>query len=261
MRHKIYFAADAHLGAAHHKDSLEVERRLCRWLDSISEDATAIYFLGDIFDYWFEYKHVVPRGFTRFLGKLAHLSDAGVELHFMVGNHDVWMKDYFEKEIGGKVYHNSITVDLLRKRFRLSHGDAEYKQENFANKLSYYLFRNRICQRLYAAVHPRWTVGLAYYLSYKSRVKGLKDQYHGKIPHALRNDYFEVENELLVRFAKDHSVSHPDVDFYIFGHRHLMLDLALRNKSRVLLLGDWIQYNSFAVWDGENLFLDQFEAD
>ena len=120
---KIYFASDAHLGARFHKDPLAIEKKLVRWLDSIKEDASAIWFLGDMFDYWYEYKYVVPKGHVRFLGKLAELSDRGIEIHIFIGNHDIWMFDYLQKEIGVIIHRDTLTIDLLGKRFFLGHGD------------------------------------------------------------------------------------------------------------------------------------------
>ena len=133
--------------------------------------------------------------------------------------------------------------------------------QKFSNKFLYKLFRNPLARLLYAAVHSRWSVGFVLSCSLRSRKRGMARRAHGKIPHAYHNDYFEVEKELLVLFAKHHAERHPEIDYYLFGHRHLLLDLALRGDKRVLILGDWLQYNSYAVWDGEHLYLDQFEVD
>ena len=255
MRSKIYFTSDAHLGSRHHADPMAVERRLAAWLERIRHEAKAIYFMGDMFDYWFEYRYVVPRGFTRFLGKVAELSDEGVEIHFFAGNHDVWLTDYLTKELGAHVHMHGITVELSGKLFRLAHGDEEYRSVKRSYDCMYRLFRNPLARLLYAAVHPRWTVGLAYGISLKSRRSGEKR----KTPHAYSNDYFDIENEWLIRFAKEHNARHPEVDFYIFGHRHLLVDMALRDEKRVLILGDWIRYNSYAVWDGTTLVLESME--
>lgn len=159
-RKKIYFASDAHLGARFHKDPLAVEKKLVRWLDSIKENALAVYFLGDIFDYWYEYKYVVPKGFTRFLGKLAELADSGVEIHIFIGNHDIWMFDYLPNEIGAIIHRDVLTTDLLGKRFFLGHGDeVDYRSKAF--RFIRAVFRNKFCQWLYAGIHPRWTFGFA----------------------------------------------------------------------------------------------------
>lgn len=260
-RNKIYFTSDAHLGSGFHPDPLEVERCLVRWLISIKPSALAVYFLGDIFDYWFEYKNVVPRGHTRFLGTLALMRDEGVEIHFFAGNHDVWFSDYLEQELGATIHHRSEVVELLGKRFRLSHGDEEYTQERWSYKLLYHIFRSPLCRWLYAGIHPRWTVGFALAWSLHSRKQGLKKRTIGQIPHAYRNEYFEVENELLVRFTKTYMLKNPEIDFFLYGHRHIMLDLMLKDGKRMMILGDWLQYKSYAVWDGEHLSLEQFEQE
>lgn len=251
-RTKIYFASDAHLGARSHKDPLAVERKLVRWLDSIKADAKAVWFLGDMFDYWYEYKYVVPKGFTRFLGKLAELSESGIEIHFFIGNHDVWMFDYLPAEIGATIHREPLTVDLLGKRFFLAHGD-EVDNRSRSFQLIRWIFRNRICQILYSAIHPRWTFGFALGWSLNSRKKGLKK--------ATETAYQGESSEYLVQFAKSYLKTHPDIHFFIFGHRHIMLDLMLSRTSRILIAGDWMQYFSYIVWDGDNLSLDQFEPE
>ena len=224
---KIYFASDAHLGARFHKDPLAIEKKLVRWLDSIKEDASAIWFLGDLFDYWYEYKYVVPKGHVRFLGKLAELADRGIEIHIFIGNHDIWMFDYLPKEIGAIIHRDTLTVDLLGKRFFL-----------------------KFCQCLYAGIHPRWTFGFALGWSLNSRKSGLEKQEAKK--------YQGEDAEYMVVFAKEYLKTHPDINFFIFGHRHIMLDLMLSRTSRILIAGDWMQFFSYIVWDGENLYMDQF---
>lgn len=170
------------MGARFHKDPLAIEKRLVRWLDSIKDEAMAIYFLGDMFDYWYEYKYVVPKGFVRFLGKLAELSDNGVEIHIFIGNHDIWMFDYLTKEIGAVIHRDVLTIDLLGKRFFLGHGDeVDYRSRAF--RFLRTLFRNRFCQWLYAGIHPRWTFGFALGWSLSSRKSGLKNIRQGKLPN------------------------------------------------------------------------------
>ena len=249
---KIYFASDAHLGARYLQDPLEKERKLVRWLDNIKEDASAIWFLGDMFDYWYEYKYVVPKGHVRFLGKLAELSDRGIEIHIFIGNHDIWMFDYLPKEIGAIIHRDVLTTDLLGKRFFLGHGDeVDYRSKAF--RLMRTIFRNRFCQWLYAGIHPRWTFDFALTWSQNSRKKGLKKE-AGK-------EYAGEDKEYMVTFAKEYLKTHPDINFFIFGHRHIMLDLMLSRTSRILISGDWMQFFSYIVWDGESLYLTQFEED
>ncbi|GAB6394750.1 MAG: UDP-2,3-diacylglucosamine hydrolase [Bacteroidales bacterium] len=239
-RKKIFFAADAHLGARYHTAPLAAERKLARWLDSIKNEASAVYFLGDMFDYWYEYKYVAPKGFVRFLGKLAELSDLGVEIHLFTGNHDIWMFGYFAKEFGAIIHRDALTVDLLGKRFFLCHGDEA------DNRFLRAFFRNRFCQWLYSAIHPRWTFGVALNWSLSSRKDGLRTN---------------LTPEYLIRFAQSYLQTHPDIHFFIFGHLHIMLDLMLNRESRLLIAGDWMQHFSYIEWDGENLSLRQFEPD
>jgi UDP-2,3-diacylglucosamine hydrolase len=239
--------ADAHLGARFHDDPRGVERKLVRWLESIGDEASAVYFLGDMFDYWFEYKYVVPKGFVRFLGKLAELSDRGIAIHFFTGNHDVWMFHYLRDEIGAVIHHEAETLDLLGKRFFLGHGD-EADCRNRLFRLLRALFRNKFCQRLYAGIHPRWTFGLALGWSLSSRESGLG----GEVP---------PEEEYLVAFARDYLLRHPDIRFFLFGHRHILLDKALSPASRLLIVGDWMKLFSYAEWDGETLVLRRFTED
>lgn len=251
QRKNIYFASDAHLGARFHQDPLAIEKKLVRWLDSIKEDAIAVYFLGDMFDYWYEYKYVVPKGFVRFLGKLAELSDSGVEIHFFIGNHDIWMFDYLTKEIGATIHRDILTIDLLGKRFFLGHGDeVDYRSKMF--RFVRALFRNKFCQWLYAGIHPRWSFGFALGWSLSSRKKGLKNEVSA---------YQGESNEYLVQFAKTYLQTHPDINFFIFGHRHILLDLMLSRSSRILVAGDWMQHFSYIVWNGEALYIDQFEIE
>lgn len=251
-RKKIYFVSDAHLGARFHADPQAVERRLVRWLDSIKEEASSIYFLGDMFDYWYEYKYVVPKGFVRFLGKLAELSDNGVEIHLFTGNHDIWMFDYLPKEIGAIIHRDVLTVDLLGKRFFLGHGDEmDFRSKAF--RFIRAIFHNSFCQWLYSGIHPRWTFGFALGWSLSSRKKGLNEAYN--IP-----EYQGENKEYLVAFAKEYLQTHPDIHFFIFGHRHIMLDLMLSHTSRILIAGDWMRYFSYIVWDGKQLSMKLFAA-
>lgn len=250
-RTTIYFASDAHLGARFHEDSRAVERRLVRWLDSIKDSAIAVWFLGDMFDYWYEYKYVVPKGFTRFLGKVAELADSGVEIHFLTGNHDVWMFDYLPTELGATVHDGPVTIDLLGRRFFLGHGD-EVDDRSRAFQLMRRLFRNRFCQWLYAGIHPRWTFGFALGWSLSSRKSGLKKE---------AQEFEGESSEYLVQFAKHYLKSHPDINFFLFGHRHIMLDLMLSRTCRLLIAGDWMRHFSYIAWNGNQLYLDQFEAE
>ncbi len=245
---KIYFASDVHLGSFVFEDSRIVEKRFVRWLDSIKHDAKEIYLVGDIFDFWFEYKYVVPRGFTRFLGKIAELSDSGIEIHFFIGNHDIWIFDYLTKETGAVVHKKPFIKEIAGKKFFITHGDG-LGDNSKSFKLIRWMFHNRFCQILFAAIHPRWGIGLAHHWSRHSRLQGLKEV----------AGYFGEDKEHLVLFTKDYLQKDSSVNYFIFGHRHIMLDLMLSQQSRMLILGDWIQYYSFAVFDGQELYLEQWE--
>ncbi|MDR2118840.1 MAG: UDP-2,3-diacylglucosamine diphosphatase [Tannerellaceae bacterium] len=246
---KIFFVSDAHLGARFHRDPSAIEKKLVDWLDSIRSEASAVYFLGDMFDYWFEYRYVVPKGFVRFLGKLAELSDRGIEIHLFTGNHDIWMFRYLPEEIGAVIHRDVLTVDLLGKRFFLGHGDeVDCRSRTFRFLRAF--FRNRFCQWVYAGIHPRWTFGFALGWSLRSREKGTEKDDCG--------EYLGEASEYLVSFAKEYLKTHPDIHFFIFGHRHIMLDLMLSRTSRLLIAGDWMKLFSYIEWDGERLSLLQY---
>lgn len=246
-RTKTYFLSDLHLGAAYLDRPHDRERILAEFLHSIADDAARLYLVGDILDYWFEYRTVVPRGHVRFFGALASLADAGVEIVWLIGNHDIWMFDYLRDELGVKVVDGSICEVIAGKNFFISHGDGLGKlKPGFRFIRS--MFRNRICQRLYAAIHPRWTVGFAYSWSSSNRGYDPSDKpvYEGE----LRD---QVES-----WAKDYVKHNPKTDYIILGHHHVMVDEALGDKTRLVVLGDWIYNYSYAVFDGENLRLEQY---
>ncbi|MDR1335679.1 MAG: UDP-2,3-diacylglucosamine diphosphatase [Tannerella sp.] len=246
---KIYFASDVHLGSFYPGDTADREKKLVRWLDRIKRDAIAVYFLGDVFDYWYEYRYVAPRGHVRFLGKLAELSDLGIEIHLFAGNHDLWMFDYFTREFGAAVHREPVTVSLLGKTFFLGHGD-EVGRRPLKYRILQRLFRSRLCQALYAAVHPRWTFGLARRLSSLSRRNGLAA---GRLKEAQERNVKALEE-----FARARLRTHPGINFFIFGHLHVLTDRTLTPDARLIVTGDWMQYFSYAEWDGEKLELKTF---
>lgn len=249
MKH-LYFLSDMHLGSRTFEHPLDVERRVVRFLDSIKDDCAELFLVGDVIDYWFEYKYVVPRGFTRFLGKLGEFHDAGIPVHWWTGNHDIWIFDYIPQETGAVIHRTGEELSLRGKRLYIAHGDG-LGCDSAALKFMGRFFRNRTCQRLYAMIHPRWTTAFAYRWSAHSRLTG------GDFPE------FQGEaKEPLVTFAKAYLKEHKDIDYFIFGHRHIMLDLMLSRQTRMLILGDWIQHFSYAVMDeaGE-IELCQFEPD
>jgi UDP-2,3-diacylglucosamine hydrolase len=247
---KIYFLSDFHLGAPDHETSLVREKRVVKFLNEIKNEAVQIFILGDLFDFWYEYKRVVPKGFVRILGKLAELTDSGIEIHFFVGNHDMWMKGYFEKELNIKVYHHPEEFDLNEKKFLIGHGDG-LGAGDYRYKFLKKVFRNKISQWLFGIVHPRIGIGMADYFSSKSRATTSKND----------AQFLGEDKESLIIFSRQ-MLKTKHYDYFIFGHRHLPIDFKLNNPeivgadaTRYINLGDWIKYNSYAVFDGENVQL------
>ena len=248
MKQRIYFLSDAHLGAQTIADPRAHERRLVRFLDSIKADAKALYLMGDIIDFWYEYKTVVPRGYTRFFGKIAELTDQSIEVHWFTGNHDIWIFDYLPQELGVIVHHHALSTTINGKRFFLAHGDG-LGDDSLGYKLMSGAFRNKFCQRLFASIHPRWTIALANFWSKKSRQhSGDKSQFYG-----------EDKEHLVIHSQK--LLEQSAFDFFVYGHRHIMLDLMLTRSSRVIILGDWINLFSYAVMEDDQLWLEQFEEE
>lgn len=244
---KIYFASDFHLGVPSYEKSLEREKLLVKWLDEIKDDASEIYLMGDLFDFWFEYKHAVPKGFVRLLGKIAEITDSGIPITLFTGNHDMWMFDYLPKEIGVKIYREPIERTFENKTFYLGHGDGlgpGDKGYKFIKKV----FANKLCQWAFARIHPNLGMGIANYWSKKSR----------KVNAEHDEKFLGEENEWLAIFAKDY-LKKEHIDYFIFGHRHLPLEIKLNDQSTYINLGEWIKYNSYAVFDGNELKLKYYK--
>ena len=245
----VYFLSDAHLGSWAIEHGRTQERRLVRFLDSIKHKAAAVYLLGDMFDFWYEHKYTVPKGYTRFLGKLSELTDMGVEVHFFTGNHDIWAYSYLEEECGVIMHRKPITTDIYGKVFYLAHGDG-LGDPDIKFKLLRRMFHNTICQRLFSAIHPRWSMWLGLTWAKHSRMK----RKNGEEP-----PYMGEYKEHLVLYAKQYMKSHPNVDVFIFGHRHIELDLNLSKNVRMMILGDWISQFTYVVFDGDHLLLEEYE--
>jgi UDP-2,3-diacylglucosamine hydrolase len=243
----IYFASDFHLGVPDDSQSRARESRIVRWLDSIKENAAEIYLMGDVFDFWFEYATVVPRGHIRLLGKLAELSDAGIRIVMFKGNHDMWMFDYFRKELGIEIISEELVIERSGKTFFLHHGDGLGPGDP-GYKILKAIFRSRFCQWLFARIHPNLGIGIAKRWSAKSR-----------LANKQKEEFKTAEQEWLVSYSKE-LLEKSHYDYLVFGHRHLPLDIQLGDKSRYINLGEWINYNSYAVFDGSNLELKYFEA-
>jgi UDP-2,3-diacylglucosamine hydrolase len=247
---KVYFASDFHLGAPNPEESSKREKAIVRWLDEITSDVKVLFLVGDVFDFWFEYKQAVPRGHVRLLGKLAELSDRGVEIHWFTGNHDMWIFDYLPKEIGFQLHREPKEFNFNGKQFFIGHGDGlgpGDKGYKFIKKV----FANKLCQWLFARLHPNFGIWLADYFSRGSRAStgSYDEQYLGK------------DQEWLYQFCERKIDEGDTSDYFIFGHRHLPLDLELSNASRYINLGEWIKYNSYAVFDGTALQYKYFEKE
>ncbi len=242
---KLYFASDFHLGTGGYAASREREARLVRWLDIIKDDAAEVFLMGDVFDFWFEYKTVVPKGYIRFLGKLAELADAGIKIYLFKGNHDMWMFDYFERELGATIIADELEIKRGGKKFYLHHGDGLGPGDTLYKVLKK-IFRSKICQWLFARIHPNLGVGIANYWSKHSRITNEGNK--------LRKS---MEQEWLVVYSRE-LLKDKFYDYLIFGHRHLPLDIQV-GQSRYINLGEWANYNSYAVFNGEELTLQYFE--
>jgi UDP-2,3-diacylglucosamine hydrolase len=233
------------LGVPNREKSLERERLFVQWLDEIKVDAEAIYLVGDVFDFWFEYKKVVPKGYIRLLGKLAEISDSGIPIHFFTGNHDMWLFDYLEKEIKVLIYKDPIEISLKGKRFFIGHGDGLGPGDK-GYKIIKTIFRSRICQWLFERIHPNLGISIAEYWSKKSR-----------IANGVKDEKFYGEDELLTQFCKE-KMKTTEVDYFIFGHRHLPLEINLGDNTTYINLGEWVNYNSYAVFDGKKIELKRY---
>jgi UDP-2,3-diacylglucosamine hydrolase len=244
----VYFASDFHLGIDVRLSSKERERQLCRWLDEIQHDAEALYLVGDVFDYFFEYKRVIPKGFSRILGKLAALRDNGLPIYFFTGNHDMWMFRYFEDEMGIPIYRQPIIKEIHGKTFWIGHGDG-IGPGDYGYKFIKKVFANKTCQWLFERLHPNFGLGLMLHSSGVSRQSQ---------PPTL--PWQGAENERIVVFAEAESKLNPKIDYFICGHRHLPIDFTLSNgHTRYINLGEWMNLNSYGVFDGHNVNLQFYE--
>ena len=246
MKKNIYFASDFHLGAPNYAASREREAVIVKWLNFIEPTCSELFLMGDVFDFWFEYTNVIPKGYIRLQGKLAEMADAGIKIYFFKGNHDMWVNDYFEKEIGLKVISDELLIERNGKKFYLHHGDGlgpgdrKYK---FLRKV----FRNPFCQWLFSVLPPR--IGLFVANGWSG---------HSRASNAIEEVFMGEENEWLAIFAKE-ELQKEHFDYFIFGHRHLPLDLKLNNNSRYINIGEWIINKSYGVFDGDSLKLEYYK--
>ena len=243
---KIYFSSDNHLGAPTKEESLPREKKFVKWLDEIKEDAAAIFLLGDLFDFWFEYKTVVPKGFVRTLGKLAEISDSGIPIYFFVGNHDLWMNDYFEKELNIPTFHDSKEFTFNNKTFLIGHGDGKGPYDKGYKRMKK-VFTNRFSKWIYRWLHPDIGMRLAQYLSVKNKlISGNEDKF-----------FLGDNKEWLASYAK-RKLESKHYDYFVFGHRHLPMEIKVGDNSTYFNLGDWINHYTFGVFDGENFEIKNY---
>jgi UDP-2,3-diacylglucosamine hydrolase len=242
---KIYFFSDVHLGAPNAEASRVREIRLLNFLDSIKTDAAVIFIVGDLFDFWYEYKHVVPKGYVRILGKLASLTDAGIEIHFFVGNHDMWMKNYFQQELNIKVYFEPREFEFAGKKFFIGHGDGLGPGDN-GYKFLKKIFRNPVCRFMFGMLPPVIGIGLANFFSRKSR-EAVEE--HEQV-------YLGADKEWLMIYSRE-ILQHVKYDYFIFGHRHVPIMEKLTDESTYINLGDWVRHFTYAVFDGNSLLLEK----
>lgn len=281
---KIYFLSDAHLGGRAFDDNRKREIALCSFFDSIKDNASEIYLLGDIFDFWFEYRNVVPKGFSRFLGKLSELTDSGIRVHFFVGNHDMWAFGYLEEECGVVLHKEPCRITLPSACGKavfayVGHGDG-LGDPSVGFRFIRAIFQSRVCQWVFRNLFPAdWGMELGLRWAKSSRLKhqrslfaengdhlfvsneGVVSNSHGDVLSAnidLEEPYQGESNEPLVIFSKDYLREHPMTDFLIFGHRHIELDLMLSRNARLFVLGEWIRKSTYVVWDGEAMYMDNY---
>lgn len=245
---KIYFASDFHLGTPSFEESKARELRIVSWLDCIKADAAELYLMGDVFDFWFEYAHAVPKGHVRFLGKLAELADQGIKITLFKGNHDMWMFGYLEKEIGVNIVSNELIIERGGKRFYLHHGDG-LGPGDWTYKVLKKVFRSKLCQWLFARLHPNFGIGIARFWSRRSRISSGKEE-----------KFQDSNKEWLAQYAHaylNRNEEKEKIDYFIFGHRHLPLRIPIQD-SLYVNLGEWMNFNTYAVFDGKELSLMQY---
>lgn len=246
IKDKYYFIGDTHLGIPNYEDSLIREKKLVRFLLEAEKDAKAIYLLGDIFDFWHEYKLVVPKYYVRLLGTLASITDRGTEIHFFTGNHDQWIGDYFQKEIGMIVYKKEKEIVIDNKRFLLAHGDGMDKNDKKYLFMKA-IFNSRLARIVFASLHPRWAIMLGNKWSSNSRKS-----------HSEYDIIDKGDKEAHYQYCLE-KLKSSNIDYFIFGHRHLGKEYTIGNQSKLIILKDWVYGSGYAIWDGRNLELKKFE--
>jgi UDP-2,3-diacylglucosamine hydrolase len=248
---KIYFASDFHLGIPDYKSSLEREKMLVTWLDEVKKDAAEIYLMGDVFDFWFEYKTVIPKGYVRLFGKLAQITDEGIPVHLFTGNHDIWAFEYLRKEINIKLHRHPETCEIMGKTFYLAHGDGLGPGDN-GYKFLKKVFSNRLNQFLFRLLHPDIGAKMGLYFSGKSRLANMVKE---NKPENLNR----IEDEMLYKYSAGLTNKGSKVDFFVFGHRHRPADVLIGRNCRMIILGDWLTHFTYAEFDGIEMNLKYFK--
>jgi len=245
---KIYFASDQHFGVPNLEQSRIREEKFIRWLDVIKKDAQVLFLMGDLFDFWHEWKYVVPKGYIRVLGKIAELKDSGIDIYFFVGNHDLWMKNYFEVELGIPVYFEKKYYQINNKKFLLAHGDGLGPGDKGYKRMKK-IFTNPLAQWAFRWLHPDIAMRIANYMSQKNKlISGVEDQ-----------KFLGEDKEFLIQYSKE-KLKTEDIDYFVFGHRHLPLIFDLEKGAKYINLGDWIVYFTYGVYDGESFEVNKFES-
>jgi len=245
---KIYFASDFHLGVPDYNSSLEREKRIVRWLDEIKQDATEIFLVGDLFDFWFEYKRAIPKGFVRFQGKIAEITDSGIPIHVFTGNHDMWIFDYLPQELGIKLYRDPIIRTWNKQKFYIGHGDGLGPGDR-GYKFIKKVFASKACQWVFERLHPNLGIWIANKSSSTSRAATATDD----------RKFLGEQNEWLAIYSKEVLTKNNDINYFIFGHRHLPMEIKVGENSTYFNLGEWINYNSYLVFDGQKCILKYYE--
>lgn len=248
QRDLTYFISDIHLGATYIPDPKAHERRICQWLKNIAPTASRIFMLGDILDYWYEYRYVVPRGFTRFFGTIAELTDSGIEVIWLKGNHDIWIFDYLPSEIGVKVVDGTYITEINGTKFLMEHGDGVGEMRK-SYQLMHSLFRAKWAQTLFSTIHPRWTVNFAHKWSGHSRATGKK------YTQTLLPD-----SDRLVQFVKQYSSKDPDIKYFVFGHRHVVVNQKINTNTNIIIIGDCYENMTYGVWNGHQFSIKKMET-
>ncbi len=244
---KIYFASDQHFGIPSFTESRKREERFIRWLDLIKKDAQILFLMGDLFDFWHEWKYVIPKGYIRVLGKIAELKDSGIDIYFFVGNHDLWMKNYFEEELGVPVFFEKRYYDINDKKFLLAHGDGLGPGDKGYKRMKK-VFTNPLAQWAFRWLHPDIAMKIANYMSQKNKmISGVEDQ-----------KFLGEDKEFLILYSKE-KLKTEKINYFVYGHRHLPMVLDLEKGAKYINLGDWISYFTYGVFDGEQFDLKVFE--